>query len=280
MASGAHQDEPGAKRPRTDCGQPAPVEPPLGLADKVQAWAAEARAKVEVEKNWLHTVEVFAGVGSIASAFLALGMLAATYDKLHDEVLHDISTDEGLRHLVSLIVRVGEHGLVWFAPPCSTWVWIARSHSRRSNSNPLGDEDRADVRLSNEIAVRVSVLLQLCRSLRIWYVVEQPVSSLLLEHPDMRRAVACTGASSVSVELGRVGASSTKPLRLTGTAAWLNGVATQIKRRGRLQQPMALVERKGKWLNGVGKLLKDSAAYPEELGLHNRSPSGHGTVWR
>ena len=97
--------------------------------------------------------------------------------------------------------------------------------------------------------------------------VEQPVSSLLLEHPDMRRAVACTGASSVSVELGRVGAPSTKPLLLAGTAAWLNGVATQIKRRGRLQQPMALVERKGKWLNGVGKLLKDSAAYPEEFGL-------------
>ena len=61
----------------------------------------------------------------------------------------------------------------------------------------------------------------LCSLLAIVYVVEQPVSSLLWEHPDVARALLETDPIRVCVKLGAFGALSAKPVHLVGTASWL-----------------------------------------------------------
>jgi hypothetical protein len=98
----------------------------------------------------------------------------------------------------------------------------------------------------------------------VYYVVEQPVSSVLPSMPCMVAALQATNARRVVVHLGGFGASSMKTVVLLGTAPWLETLAAMSSRlwssadRKRLR-PLACTTSSG--VTG-GEGLSGSAAYP------------------
>ena len=85
----------------------------------------------EPKERDLDGCEIFAGVRSIARGFQKFGMNMQAYDILYDSS-HDITSDLGLQKILEGVFRVKRGGLVWLAPVCSTWVWIARHGTGRT----------------------------------------------------------------------------------------------------------------------------------------------------
>ena len=156
----------------------------------------------------------------------------------------------GLTHLIGLACRVKAKGVMWIGQACSTWIWLARGHTKRSKGNVEGDTSRPDVRAANQMAVYTAGLVELCHARHVWYVIEQPLSSVLFHHPALAAAIRRSGGRRYKVELGRAGAASAKPLSLVGTAPWLPALECKIKRRPMVANPIPVAERTGRWVSG------------------------------
>ena len=51
----------------------------------------------------------------------------------------DVSTMLGVQHFLCMLARMAKGGLVWLAPPCSSFTqFMSRSVHQRSSFNPLG----------------------------------------------------------------------------------------------------------------------------------------------
>ena len=74
-----------------------------------------------------------------------------------------------------------DFGFKMDAPVCSSFVWINRATSQRSDHAPLGDITKECVRNANLMASRVIALLYLAAAAQIFWILEQPSSSLF-EH--------------------------------------------------------------------------------------------------
>ncbi len=120
-----------------------------------------------------------------------------------------------------MLRRCRRNSLIWFAPPCSSWVWVNRHTASRSRAIPLGNCSLPHVRDANECVskpragstgalvnerslvlahasithasrehvaslVRVVLLMEYCLFKGLAYAIEQPLSSLLHLHPRMQ----------------------------------------------------------------------------------------------
>ena len=78
----------------------------------------------------------------------------------------------------------------------------------------------------------------------------------------MKAALLATEAVQVFFSLGRVGASSVKPMQLYGTAPWMTVLASRISARPMLRGRRGLASRRGNWVVGDRSALTASAEYP------------------
>jgi hypothetical protein len=88
----------------------------------VPRWLAAVLQAVEPPPRTLDVLEVFSGKGHLWQACAAAGLAARGFDHC-DSWEEDITTFEGFVLLTLLLLSVKERGLVWFAPPCSLWVF-------------------------------------------------------------------------------------------------------------------------------------------------------------
>lgn len=110
-------------------------------------------------------------------------------------------TLQGLRHMA-------KHGLAWFAPPCSSWIWLSRGSTHRSGLNPRGNRRYRKVRDANRIARRLLYLLEYLVQKSCYFAVEQPMTSLLWSYRPFRKCLQRWKAFEVSIPLGQFGAPS------------------------------------------------------------------------
>ena len=242
---------------------PASSPPPITLEHIPDAWHATALAPLGQEGAPLGALDVYAGAGNMSRSMNAHGTRCEMYDKVYSDVGQNVLCVEGLAQLIALACRVTTKGVVWIGPECSTWVWLSRGHTKRSKSNIEGDTSRSDVTDANHIATITAGLVQLCHARRVWYVIEQPLSSLLYHHPGLAAAIKRSGGRRYSVELGRAGATSPKPLVLVGTAPWLPAIERSVKRRPMVETPEPVVKTSGRWISGDREALAKSAVYPQ-----------------
>ena len=123
--------------------------------------------------------EMFSGIGAVATAFRTSGYPAEEYDVLRHNKFENILTTEGFLTALNRVRCCRDLGLTHWATVCSTWVYLSRSSTGRSSSNPGGDTSVRCVRSANCMAMRVSYLLVLSVALFQIYVHEQPLTSLL-----------------------------------------------------------------------------------------------------
>ena len=96
----------------------------------------------------------------------------------------DINSSTGFLKALLYVMSLSNDGLFWVAPPCSSWVWLSRGSSHRSKDNILGNDQYKNVRIANEQASRVALLILIALLLHnAIFVAEQPSSTLLPRHP-------------------------------------------------------------------------------------------------
>eukprot|EP00969_Alexandrium_andersonii_P048089 2111296-Alexandrium_andersonii.AAC.1 len=70
---------------------------------------------------------------------------------------------------------------------------MSRGSTARSSDNPLGDPAFPSVAENNRLVMRVLLLLQLCVAWNIYWILEQPVSSIMPLHPSFEKKKGCLG---------------------------------------------------------------------------------------
>lgn len=218
-----------------------------------------------------HFAEFFCGTGTLSTALSQAGMRCAWFD-IHLEPSHDILTATGVAVAVRIALSVIPGGVVWFGVPCSTFVWLARGHTKRSRQNPLGDVARADVSRANCMAKIVVMLCHVLAKRGIFFVIEQPAGSLLWQTPCMRLAARrlCVKGQPWSrrfVWLGHYGHRISKPTELCGVFPNLARILPSRRPQGKSTAGVYRV-----WASNKGRMrvrgsagLKATEHYPKRF---------------
>lgn len=151
------------------------------------------------------------------------------------------------------VMRLRQGGLLWGGVPCSSFVWISRGTSKRSQAtalpnpcasachehilsahvslqhavqdNVLGDGSKEFVRVGNLCVVRFCLLVLLAYSRNCIWAVEQPSSSIMPDHPRMQQLFRLAkqqklpAISMVRLWMGLYGHFSAKATKLWGDAS-------------------------------------------------------------
>ena len=96
--------------------------------------------------------------------------------------------------------------LLWLAPPCGSWVFMARGSTGRSRSRVRGSRKFESVKAANRLCRRILYLAAYARKKGVDFCLEQPYSSLMPLYAPLQRMLRRTGAISIIVPLGEYGA--------------------------------------------------------------------------
>ena len=123
--------------------------------------------------------ELFSGVAYVAQAWTDNGMKASVLDELRHSLHEDLLSPEGFMSAIRHVRDIKPGGLAHVATVCSTWVYLSRASTGRSMSKPLGFRGSKVTEDANCMAARVSLLLIFMTAIGVWFLHEQPLSSLI-----------------------------------------------------------------------------------------------------
>lgn len=224
--------------------------------------------------------ELFSGVAYVAEAWTGAGLEASVYDILRHPVMEDILSPEGFLTAMRNVKNIREGGVLHVATVCSTWVYICRATTGRSVSKPLGNRREPLTEEANTMAARVALLLAFAACCLVWFIHEQPLSSLLpvtkffLWSKNVLRGTLQGLWREVFTWLGAYGHETWKPTQLLSNAPWSAGLYKALTREQRFllkpdtgvrhlpADPTTLRRR----IAGASGL-KSSQAYPKDYGL-------------
>ena len=166
-------------------------------------------ATLPMEEPHLCCAEFFAGVGSIAFGFRSFGKQAAAVDKNY-HVDMDLNNLKGIALAIWVIMRTVASGIVWLAPPCSSWIFLSTGTTKRSRLSPNGDTGNTKVLWNNALVWRVSILVEICALFAIYVILEQPTSSLMFVYERMRLALTRVKSQGTHTYMGAFGGDTAK----------------------------------------------------------------------
>lgn len=125
------------------------------------------------------------------------------------------------------VLNVRPKGILFMAPVCSSWVFMNRGTARRDWAQPLGAAHLPHVSAGNLMTCRVALLCAVARWRGVYWMFEQPGSSLMVAHPAIQALLQQQTVHRVSFCMGAFGATSLKPSHLYSNASWLAGLEPQ-----------------------------------------------------
>ncbi len=167
----------------------------------------------------LDFVEVFAGDAAVSHGLEHLGYVGLQLDVRHDKS-HDVLTPVGFMVLLKAAMKIRRHGLIWAAPPCSTWIWMSRFSSGRQE-DVHGNPRSPYVVSQNALVCRLLSILHLCAQREVWIILEQPASSVMFQFPPMKRFAEMHNVATAKLQLGAYGAATRKDTILWWAAPYL-----------------------------------------------------------
>ena len=186
-----------------------------GAADRVQHHVLDVVVPSHRMDRDLDVAEMFAGVAKVARGIVAAGFAAEPYDIEMKPSEINFMSDVGFLCAMISIARVAGGGVIHWATVCSTWVWLCRCTTQRSDLQPLGAQHIACVHEANVMVSRMAALLLWIHNSGRFWVLEQPASSLMALHRRMQHVRRCTrNWTSVMTYMCCVGAPSLKPTLL------------------------------------------------------------------
>ena len=216
----------------------------------------------------LDFVELFAGDGAISKGMRLLGLKGASLD-LRANPDHDFLSPTGLIAAMVAVLEVREGGVLWAAPPCSTWVWMSR-HSTGRHLDVRGS-GTPYVRSQNALVERLVLLLEIAQAAKVAFILEQPASSVLWQYPAYQEFCGRHSVATVALDMGAFGAETPKPMVLHGTAPYLQEMGrrlTPAERRelDRSTTAVHTTDGYGRMRSQGTKSLKGTQAYPLAFG--------------
>jgi hypothetical protein len=132
-----------------------------------------------------------------------------------DALAMDWNSAAGFANAIRYILRLKRGSFCMLAPVCSTWVFVSRGSTHRSHAYPMGNTGFSSVRDGNKMVSRVALAIYLLNAKQCFWILEQPMSSLLMLHIRMQQLMD-SGASvyRAFVWLGAYGHTSPKPTYL------------------------------------------------------------------
>ena len=219
----------------------------------------------------LDFAELFAGCGAVHRALDALHFKGRRMDLSYHKG-HDLLTPCGFLLALRMAEALKPGGLLWLAPPCSTWVWMARGSTGR-HIQVQGDVTLEVVVRNNALAERLVLLLEVAHLRGAHFLLEQPRSSMLWDYPAMRRCLQRHGCTPCFLHMGAYGGRTLKPTTLMGTAPFLQELARTCTPSRQLRLQLWGQKTTTKWKDQHGQRrcqgtakLKGTQAYPEGFG--------------
>eukprot|EP00435_Cladocopium_sp_Y103_P073051 s121_g42.t1 len=207
-------------------------------------------AQIPSSKSPNDFVEICAGDARASCALRQSGFAGKEYDVLYSKN-HDLLRTIGFITMLMAVRNLRPGGLVLVGPPCSSWIFLSRSQTGRSWSNPEGNGRRA-VELANIFIRRLLYILYFAHKRGCKFLIEQPVSSVLWYFRPMRQFLQFTGARRVSFPMGSYGSPT---IKMTVTHKGAPLVKKTISKSGKQQ------------VTGIRGALRESASYPAGFGF-------------
>ena len=236
----------------------------------------------------LQVVELWSGVGSIVAAAQKRNYNTAAFDlnrvpgitDVPGSLCEDITTLEGFKKAISLVLRLGEGALLALGPDCSSFTFPNSSRHKR-HSAVAGDLLYKPVNVGNLMAVIALFLCQLALARRVHFALENPPDSHIFRFfqsvcPDFMKMVMpdsveesrCQGLHAQSVT--RCPYDDSPEPKLQKVYKWLTtwpGIKALNARCKckELHRKLGKTTSDGVWTGNL-QLLAESAAYPKRLG--------------
>ena len=224
--------------------------------------------KVLGDKSELDAIELFSGCQSASNAFRTRGLNTASFDMNleKDSLLWNFASGPGFVKALHLFIRLRPFGLSVGGPPCSSFVWMNRSTSKRALWKPEGDLNRAYIRDANLIVVRYCLLMALASALGIHWLIEQPGSSTMAWLPRFQDMLQHQEVYFTRTWLGAFrGGSTEKPTKLWGSKSWVRDLAKEIGPSQFSDKPILATRDEFGGVTGT-KALKESQSWPVGFG--------------
>ena len=288
-----HEDAPKTKKPRMRCrGKqtdpevvalgmamlvPTPLRLPLVFGCVLAALANCDRmcSSLGVVAPPLDCVESFSGAGQIWRAFNRMGMRAEGFDYV-DDPIQDFNLPEVFLICLRKLRRLKNGGLSHWGIPCCSWICTNLGTSGRSELNPEGRQRYASVDTANVQANRLALLFLFCLISGIAWLVEQPLSSLLMLMPRLAKILLSIKHIFLTTYLGAFGGDTLKPIKLWGTETWMYRLRRDIKDIPTKEREAMMERSKANVVEGVNdkgektwtgtEMLTETQTYPQEFG--------------
>ena len=199
--------------------------------------------------------EGFAGEHAWSRGMQFLGYAGCTFD-MRFTPFHNFMRPAGFIAMVATVMRMHRGAVLWLGTPCSTWVWMSR-HSTGRNLDIMGNTDSAYICAQNALISRVCYILVLCMKRGVYWIIEQPESSIMWNHPMMAKVLKRFGhlISTVNPEMGAWSLETPKPSILKGTAPYFSKLGRRMDAAERLVLKYCLhkIETSTSYIDSNGK---------------------------
>ncbi len=231
----------------------------------------------------LDCAEMFSGVGSVRRAAEQAGKRAEGYDKnripgvtdcSNNPACEDILTRAGFMTALKLVFRLTPGGLLWLAPMCNSFCFLALSSTRRAVANNfVGDETKGTVQRGSASAQAAAFLMTVAWARMVHVVLENPLTSKLFSFLTVAGAVVfkptLVSCARCAFSDAADGDRYLKRYRFLSSETWIQQLSKQcVCQRPKKHAPLVTVtySRARRRHTGIKAALQASAAYPRALG--------------
>ena len=212
----------------------------------------------------LDVVELWSGVGSIASAAQKAGYKAATVDLKNGE---DLTTREGFEDAVSKVLRLKPGGLLSMRIERRSFVFLNSSNCKRNYYNQYaGDTKYEPVKTGNLFANEGKFFADLGFARDLIVVIENPPASTLWSYLPanfMKKLPFSAVCNRCAFDDTPDGQRLSKKYKFFSNAPWITALQCPCTCWG---DHISLTTYKDGQITGKPELLKESEAYPARLG--------------
>lgn len=231
---------------------------------------------LEPPEKLLTFAEGFAGEHAWSRGMQVFGYDGRTFDMRLSE-LHNFMRPAGFIAMIATVMAMHKGAVLWLGTPCSTWVFMSR-HSTGRRIDILGNLESPYIRAQNALISRVCYIIVLAMKRGVYWIIEQPDSSIVWQHPLMARVLSRYShlISEARGEMGAFSLETPKASVFKGTAPYLSELARRMspEERNILRTRLAKTETTKQYIDGKGKkrcvgtaALKSTQCYSFNFGL-------------
>ena len=176
------------RKSREICKGPLAHKPPLYAG--LKAFCRETFRRQQPMKLHSPPFRDLCWRDKVCTVWSEQGRKAVPMEILLNTEYMDILSPKGFVFALILALKCKTRGAFsMLATVCSTWVFLNRATSGRSIWKPLGNENHGSVRAANVMVSRVALLQYVLEAKRVFWLWEQPASSIQIEHDRMQEFV-------------------------------------------------------------------------------------------